>query len=177
MAKALIKLKFRQIIEYPGQNEFEKNVLHVSYAEFLLKSQAYNREGKYRTFNEMKENDGKANSLHYKIGFVADGFIARLKNKIPGLKDSLDMTDISFEKYQFQLLGSDITNKHAHRIAIIYFTNTMTLFDIIGDYFIIGNYSNSTTHGEEYADTFMLKMQPELSVFNWSEVKKAEWAM
>ncbi len=176
MAKALIKMMYKQVIDATKKNTFEKNVLDVSYSEFLLKSQTYNIERKFTTFNQMTDNDGRANSLHYKTGFAVDGLIHKLKNKIPGLKDSLGITDILFEKYQFRILESDTTNKQVHKVAIIYLTDTMTLFDIIGENLVLANGDCSTTH-DEFASTFVLKMQPELSIFQWAEVVNGEWSM
>ena len=168
MAKALIKMMYKQVIDAATKNVFEKNVLDASYSEFLLKSQTYNMERKFTTFNQMIENDGRANSLHYKTGFVVDGMIRKLKNKIPGLKDSLGTTDILFDKYQFQVLESDITNKEEHKVALIYRTGTMTLIDIIADHLVLDNGDCSTTH-EEFTSTFILKMRPELSIFSWKD--------
>ena len=89
MSKATIKLAYRQVIDASSKSSFEKNVFNASYSEFLIKSQAYNLERKYKTFSEMKAADGLANSLHYKSGFVIVHFVNGLNNKISGLCDTL----------------------------------------------------------------------------------------
>ena len=70
MKSALIKLAFKQVIDSTPVTIFEKNVLNNSYNEFLLKSQAYNPEGRFKTFTEMADADGRANSLHYKCALL-----------------------------------------------------------------------------------------------------------
>ncbi len=45
MAKALVKLSYKQVIDAASDGNFERNVFHSTYQEFLLKSQAYNMEG------------------------------------------------------------------------------------------------------------------------------------
>ena len=85
MIKGLIKLAYQQKIDVANKGNFEKNVLSVSYEEFLMKSQAYNPEQKFRTFKEMVLNDERANSLHYKTGFAINNFIQDLNKKIPEL--------------------------------------------------------------------------------------------
>lgn len=80
----------------------------------LLKSQAYNPEGKIKTFSELKAADGRANSLHYKTGFAVGGFISLLKNQILFLQDAAGKT-ILFYTFRFEVLESDITNKSAHK--------------------------------------------------------------
>jgi hypothetical protein len=166
MAKALIKLAFKQIIDFNAQTEFEKDIFNDTYCEFLMQSQIYNKEKKHNTFEAMVANNPKANSLHYKVGFAIGLYVQELNNKIPGLKDSLNIQDIPFDKFQFHIISSDVTNKEAHKVAIIYRTDVMTLFDIIGENFILANGDISTTH-DEAANTFMVKMQPALSVFSW----------
>ncbi len=64
-------------------------MLDTSYDEFLLKSQAYNTESKFKTFSEMKKAEGRANSLQYKSGFGAFALIESLNNIIPGLQVTL----------------------------------------------------------------------------------------
>ena len=72
MSKATIKLAYRQVIDASSKSSFEKNVFNASYSEFLIKSQAYNLERKYKTFSEMKAALERTNSLHYNSGFVID---------------------------------------------------------------------------------------------------------
>src|SRR5882757_860494 len=84
-----IKITWRRVIDHSTEDIFEKKVLYYSYQEFLLKAQAYNPEGKFQTFSELKANDGRANSLHYKSGFGIIGFIDALNKQIPYLMDTL----------------------------------------------------------------------------------------
>ncbi len=136
MKTAIIKIAFRQIIDASGTTDFEQKVLSVSYDEFLLKSQAYNIESKFKTFSEMKRADGRANSLHYKSGFGASALVESLNNIIPGLQDTLGKP-IHFETYQFEIIESDITDINLHKVAIIYFTSSLTLFDNFGNHLIL----------------------------------------
>ncbi len=53
-----------------------------------MKSQAYDKEQKFKTFKEMVANDPKANSLHYKSGFAIGNLIEQLNKKIPELQDT-----------------------------------------------------------------------------------------
>ncbi len=171
MNKALIKIAYKQIIDASSQTSFEKNVYNASYKEFLLKSQAYNPEKKFKTFTELKANDGRANSLHYKSSFAVVSFINNLNNQIPNLQDTLGQ-NIRFETYKFEVIESDITNKSAHKVAIIYFTDTLTLFEIIGDYMLLGVGDNLNNVSDEPVETFLLKMQLNLSIVNYQLLKK-----
>jgi len=168
MDKAFIKLSYRQVIDAQSTGNFERNVLYASYNEFLLKSQAYNPEKKFTSFREMVNNDGRANSLHYKSGFAVGNFVEALNKKIPYLYDNTGK-NILFENWQFELIVSDITNRTSHVVAINYFTEVLTLYHIIGKYLLLA-YGGTSEHMTEPSDTFLLKVQPQLSITNYQQL-------
>src|ERR1700742_4972097 len=121
MCKAKIKLVYRQVIDENAQSAFEKAIWQASYQEFLLKSQVYNPGGKFKTFSRMKANDGRANSLHYKLSFSVLHFIAQLDNKMPLIRDNLG-GKIAFETARFELIESHTEEITLHKVAINYET-------------------------------------------------------
>ncbi|HYV94387.1 MAG TPA: hypothetical protein VE978_21625 [Chitinophagales bacterium] len=172
MKKALITISFTQLIDASMQGWFEKGVINSSYEEFLLKSQVYNQEKKFKTFQEMKANDGKANSLHYKCGFPVIPYVDLLKNEIPGLKDNT-LQPIKFKTWQFQIIDSDINTKLAHKVSITYYTDVFSLLDNFGEYLLLAYGDKFTdaseTPGKPLEDTFMLRLVPQLSFSSyWS---------
>jgi len=152
MQKGLIKLAYRQVIDAGSKGNFEKSILSVSYNEFFMKSQAYNKEQKFKTFKEMVANDGKANSLHYKSGFAIGNLIEQLNNKIPELQDTLGKS-VDFEMHEFEIIDSDITNPAAHKVAIVYFTDIFTLFGNMAEYLLLAKGNQSVN---DSAETFVL---------------------
>jgi hypothetical protein len=170
MAKALIKFAYRQVIDINSESNFEKSIFNATYQEFLIKSQAYNIEHKFDTFSEMKQNDGRANSLHYKLSFAALHLLHSLDNRIPGLRDNAGRR-LLFESPKFELVGSSITEKASHQIAVNYCTGVYTLMSVAGEYLVL---AEGDVSDREMADTFTLKMQPELSVIFYKELLIAE---
>ena len=173
MSKALIKITYRQIINASAQSSFEKQVLKASYEEFLLKSQAYNKEGTIKTFSAMKANDGRANSLHYKSGFAVGGYISTLHKKIPGLPDTVGQA-VLFDTHRFELIESDITDQSAHTVAIWYYTDTLTLLEHFGDQLLLA-YGDKTvelygTEPQKIDNSFLLQLQPGMSIVQYAQV-------
>lgn len=164
MSKAIIKLTYKQVIDSSARTDFERSILSASYREFLLKSQAYNPGNVLKTFSEMKNNDGRANSLHYKLSFVIGYFIETLKNKIPVLTDNLGKS-INFEVPQMELIESDITDVSAHKVAINYITGDLLLLNTIGEYLVL-----SANNGET---AFTVKMQDYLAISSYQPVAGA----
>ena len=162
MAKTVIKLTYRQVIDASSTGDFEKNILSASYQEFLSKSEVYNPGNKLKTFSEMKNNDGRANLLHYKLSFVIGYFIETLKNKMPVLTDNLG-NSVTFEVPKFELIESDVTTMAAHKVAINYITSELTLLNTIGEYLVL-----TAGNGEE---TFTIKMQNGLSISSYQQIE------
>jgi len=104
MFRGKIKLVYKQEIDQKSESGFEKAIFQASYHEFLLKSQAYNPGHRFKTFSRMKEVDGKANSLHYKLSFSVLHLIEKLNNKMPFIRDNLG-NKLSFETPRFELIA------------------------------------------------------------------------
>jgi hypothetical protein len=168
MYKAKIKLVYKQVIDASSESSFEKAIIHASYQEFLLKSQAYNTEGKFKTFSRMKANDGRANSLHYKLSFSVLHFIDQLDHKIPVVKDNLG-NKLSFDTAAFELIESHTEDGSLHKVAINYQTETLTLIDFMGDYLLL---TSADANSNEPSETFVVRMQFGLSVLNYQEISQ-----
>jgi len=166
MYKAKIKLVYKQVIDAHSESAFEKAIIQASYQEFLLKSQAYNRDGKFKTFSRMKANDGRANSLHYKLSFSVLHFIEQLDNKIPLLKDNLG-NKLAFETAAFELIESHIEDMQLHKVALNYQTETLMLIDFMGEYLLL---TKDIPAGSEPANTLVIKLQPDLSIATYQEI-------
>lgn len=170
---AIIKLSYRQIIDAFSEGAFAQSIFNASYAEYLLKSQAYNAEGKFKTFSELKAADGRANSLHYKAGFAVGGFISLLNNQVPFLQDAAGKT-ILFDTFRFEVLESDVTNKSAHKVAIHYITDTMTLLNSFGENLLLvyGDKSSelSVNPKQVIEDTFLMKLNSDVSITSYLQL-------
>jgi hypothetical protein len=170
MSKAKIKIVYRQVIDESCASAFEKAIFQASYDEFLLKSQSYNQEGKFKTFSKIKTNDGRANSLHYKLSFSVGHFIAQLNNKIPVIKDNRG-NKISFEVANFELIESHIEDISLHKVAVNYETGLLSLIGIMGEYLLLAS-DDLPEYGP--IETFVLRMQPDLSVVSYEEINQSQ---
>lgn len=167
MSKALVKLAYRQVIESDSTGGFAKSVFDISYDEFLLEIQSF-KPNQLFTFSEILKVNAKANSLHNKITFAIEELVRSLNNVIPDLNDNLNFEGIGFETYHVTLLESDIREKKAHKVAIIYVSNELTLIDTIGDYLILADdhvFGVKASH-----ETFTLQLKPGISICSYQEI-------
>jgi len=168
MPQALIKLAFRQEIDIQSSTPFGKDVFHDSYQEFLLQAQAYNREGKFRTLEEMIDANPKANSLHYKVGFAVGLYVSGLNNMIPGIKKLIPgLTYPAFESHHFEILHSDILDRAQHRVVITFYTGVLTLLNSFGENLLLSTSDQSNLSPEEWTDTFVIKPSGEITIWQY----------
>lgn len=169
MNKAIIRISYRQVISAQTTSEFEKDVWEESYQEFLMQSQTYYNGGSLTDFTSMREQNPKANSLHYKTGFSVGLFIKGLKNKIPGLYDTMNR-NLNFTDHRFEIIESDTQNKSRHEVAIYYTTERFILQDVMGEYLLVAPIGRENYTGEE---CFLVKLQPNLSISSYQLVEPA----
>ena len=71
---------------------------------------------------------------------------------------------INYETARFELIESHVDDISLHKVAINYETTEMILVDMIGEYLLL---SNAALMEDEPVDTFMVKMQPSLSIVSY----------
>ncbi len=168
MNQPLITLTYRQVIDANHQTTFEQYVFEDTYAEFLLQVQTYNPEGKYTTWQQVRAAvPSAAQQLPVRVGFAIGQSMQALQNRIPGLWDTLELHNLLFTDYQFLLLASDVTDKAAHRVALLYRTPPMRLVQTVGNYLILAPGEPPPQEGP--LETFTVEMRPNLSVSSYQE--------
>lgn len=166
MAKALIKLAYRQVINHRSTSSFEKSVFHDSFGEFLLQIQTYNPERKYTTWQAIQEEVPKAKqNIPYKVNFAIGLYMQALNNQVPVVLDNAGVHPLPFERYEFRIIASDITDRTKHEVSLTYFTDVVTLYDTIGEYLLVapGDHRDSKTSVE----TLLIKTQPHLTIVEY----------
>ncbi|HVW59351.1 MAG TPA: hypothetical protein VHC48_04925 [Puia sp.] len=171
MTKALIKLAYRQIIDASSVTPFEKEVFNATFAEFVLQQQSFSKGLELFTWSAIREKFPKAHpALPFKVSFAIAGLLPSLDKKIPGLEDTLGLRQVNFTSHYFQLLASDINDPSVHRVAIIYFTDTLTYFGNVGDALLLADGNAHQAAEDQPVQTFQLKIDPHLSIISYVEL-------
>lgn len=169
MQPAQITLSYKQVIDAHSTGEFETKVFEDSYIEFLMQSQAYNLEKKYRTFSELKVEVPKSNSLHYKVGFAIGLFVQELGHRMPGVTDVLGSASLPFESYVFEIIDSDILDREQHRVSITYTTPVYTLLGLVGERLLL--LSPEQSEADVLPATFMFTLSPQLIISSYKALQ------
>jgi len=166
MAKALIKLAYRQVITHESSSAFEKSIFHDSYGEFLLQIQTYNADKKYTTWQAIQAEIPKAKqNIPYKVNFAIGLYMKSLQNQIPASLDNAGVRSLPFVSHEFGILESDITDRSRHEVSLTYFTDVMTLYEIAGEYMIVA--VGDQRDNPASVETMTIRMQQNLTVVEY----------
>jgi hypothetical protein len=120
----------------------------------------------------MCDLDERANSLQQKIGFSILYLVSQLNNKIPLIKDNLGVS-LDFETPKFELIASHTEDISQHRVAVYYETAALTLIEFMGEYLLL---ANSGKAENMLSSTFVVKMQPNLSIVHYHGIAHPQMA-
>lgn len=159
MPKAHIRLAWRQVIDAKATTPFEQQVFHATWSEFCIQQQSFSKGRPLFTWAEIKDSFPKSNpALPFKVSFSIAGMINALDKQIPGLQDTLGIHTIPFQQHRFELIRSDVNDASQHQVSITWISQEMALYEVIGDQLLLAL---------EPPQTFMLKMQPGLSIISY----------
>lgn len=168
MSGALIQLAYKQTIDAGSQTPFEQHIFNATFAEFGIQQQSFSKGQDLFSWSSIRSAFPKSNpTLPFKVSFAIAGILETLNKQIPGLQDTLGLKTIPFIQHRFELVESDVRDSSRHKINIIYLTDTFTIFEMIGDNFLVasGDVREEAERGP--VPTFFLKMQPELSICSY----------
>jgi hypothetical protein len=170
MAKGLIKLSYRKIIDATSTSLWDKHVFADTHREFYMQAQFFDQQNKYSTFREILENVPKADQMHYLVSTAAVGYIRQLNERIPDVVNASGKLAIPFKNFRFEIIQSHRKNKDQHKVAIYFYSETLTWIDSIDHHlvFAIGDKFDALNKGQEI-ETDMLLLKPGLSVCSYQK--------
>lgn len=165
MAKGIICLCYKKIIDTNAQKTWEKLVFEDTYMEFFMQSQFYNQEEKYHTFQEILANAPAADKLHYLVSTAAINYIRQLNDLIPDISNAHQQLCLPFRNFRFEIMQSHTQRKEAHKVAIYFYSDALTWIDTIDNQLLIayGNQSDGLKANAEL-QTDLIALQPFLSI-------------
>lgn len=171
MAKGIIRLCYKKIVDVNAQKQWEKHIFEDTYREFFMQSQFYNQEEKFHTFQELIANVPAADKLHYLVSTAAINYIRQLNDLIPDIINVHQQLCLSFKNFRFEIVQSHIKNKEAHKVAIYFYSEPIIWIDTIDNHLLISNVNQKDTLGaENEISTDLIALQPLLSISSFQSL-------
>jgi len=127
-----------------------------------MQAQLYNQDNKYRTFAELLRHAPGAEQLHFLVSAAVIGYLQSLNEIVPDVLNNLGKHFLKFNKYQFEIINSDIQDKSRHQVAFNFYSVPLVWHDTIGNYLLVA--ANTVGVGEILTDLFQL--QPYLTIYS-----------
>ncbi|MBZ4191425.1 hypothetical protein [Niabella beijingensis] len=156
-----VRICYRKIIDVQTRGAWEQLVFEATYAEFLMQAQYFNRENKYTSYAQLKQEVRNADKLDFLVSTAITGYMQQLQHKIPDITNTLGLQFLPFSDYRFELLSSGITDKTRHRIAISFYSDWMRWLDTIGDRMLL-----SYPGHEQEQLTELFSLPPFVSIYS-----------
>ncbi len=156
-----ITLCYRKIMDAGATRPWDKLVLDDSYREFRMQAQYFNQEKKYRTFGEILHYVPGADRLHGLVSGAIVGYLQQLGGVVPDVLDNLGRRFLKFDKFQFELINSDLLDPSKHQVAINFFTEPLVWHDTVGAFLLV---SPLTASPVEAVPVYTFYLQPYLAI-------------
>jgi hypothetical protein len=162
--KGIIQLCYYKIIDTGSWTAWDKSVFENTYREFYMQAQQFDQKGLYSTFQEILDDNPKAEQMHYLVSTAATNYIRDLKF-IPEIANNSGKLCLKFQNFKFEILQSHISKKDLHRVAISFYSDSLTWIDTIGNQLLIayGDQREALKAGRE-VPTDMIALQNCLSI-------------
>jgi len=160
MAKGIITLCYRKIIDINSTKAWEKLVFEDTYNEFKMQAQYFNQQKKYNIFAELIRNVPDAEKLHFLVSAAVSGYIQQFNNTVPDITNNLGRLFLKFSGFQFEIINSHITDNSKHQVAINFFSDPLLWHDTIGDYLLVSEVPDE----KPATETHLFRLQAFLSI-------------
>ncbi|MCH5717012.1 hypothetical protein [Niabella hibiscisoli] len=161
----LIQLAYRRVIDIESKAHWERYVFEDSYKELRMQFQLFNTDKKHITFSQLVAQVPEAEKLHFLVSAAIAGHISLL-GKIPYVQNTLGITVLPFNLYRFEIIDSNINNKNAHRVAVIFYSAPVVLHEIIGEHLLVSLDPDNNNNERKMVQTELIKLQPFLSIYS-----------
>jgi hypothetical protein len=163
MPPRTITLAYRKVIDASSPTPWDKLVLADSYRELRLQAQLYNQGGQYRTFGELLHYVPGAEQLHFLVGSSIGGYVQQLKGLVPDIINNLGRHFLTFTRYQFELINSDLHDQRKHQVAVNFFSEPLHWHDTLATYLLVSDAAAPAGANGEVL-THLCQLQPYLTI-------------
>ena len=154
-----------EVITAEAVKPWDRMVFEESFREFRMQAQYYNQDGRHYTFGDLKRYVPGSENLHFLVSAAVSGYIHQLDEKIPDIVNSLGKQFLSFSRFNFEIINSDLRDIAKHQVAISFVSDPMRWIDTVADHLLLAGAEDD--EGETL--THMVQLRPFFSIYSISD--------
>lgn len=167
----IITLCYRKIIDETATKQWDKMVFEDSFLEFRLQAQNYSVGTNYSSYADLLHHVHNANRLAGRITPAVTGYMQQLDGIMPDMLNNLGRRFLKFDKYQLEIINSDINDKDKHKIAINFYSAPLVWHDTVASLLLV-----SEQGSDDGAETLtnLFQIQPYLNIHTIKEITECK---
>lgn len=167
MNKRIITFCYRKIIDAASAKPWDKLVFEDSFMEFKMQAQNYSTGTPYTSYADLVKHVPNAARLAGLVTPSITGYVQQLGSIMPEILNNAGRRFLQFDRFQLEIINSDINDKAKHQIAINFYSVPMLWHDTIQNLLLVSSYDadgqQKSTDANEFS-TNLLQLPPYLNI-------------
>ncbi|AYL96500.1 hypothetical protein [Mucilaginibacter celer] len=138
--KRIIVLCYRKIIDINSAKAWDKMVFESTYLEFKMQAQNFSLGTKYTSYADLLRNVPNAQRLTVMVTPAVTGYVQQLGGVMPDVLNNAGRRFLTFDKFQLEIINSDIDDKNRHQVAVNFYSGPMIWHDTIDIFLLISDH-------------------------------------
>lgn len=165
----IITISYRKVIDSTAEKAWDKMVFDDSYLEFKMQAQNYTQGTQITSYAELTRTNTNANKMAGMITPAITGYIQQLGDVLPDILNNSGRRFLRFNRFQLEIINSDINDKAKHQIAVNFFTGPLIWHDTVGNFLLVSDHHAETISEGDEIRTNLFELQPFLNVYTIKE--------
>lgn len=168
MPKRVIVLCYRKIIDAVANKAWDKMVFESTYLEFKMQAQNFSLGTVYTSYADLLRNIPNAQRLTGMVAPSVTGYIQQLGGIMPDILNNLGRRFLAFNKFQLEIINSDIDEKVKHQVAISFYSEPMIWHDTVDNFLLISDHlpENKLLDETRKLLTNLMQIQPYVNIYS-----------
>lgn len=168
MPKRVIVLCYRKIIDSASVKAWDKMVFESTYLEFKMQAQNFSLGTEYTSYAELLRKVPNVQRLAGMVTPSVTGYVQQLNSIMPDILNNLGRRFLTFNKFQLEIINSDINDKAKHQVALNFYSEPMIWHDTIDNFLLISDHlpENKLLDESSKALTNLMQIQPYVNIYS-----------
>lgn len=162
----IIQFKHTKYINNKSQGSWDKGFFDVTFKEYNMQVQFYDKEGK-STYKELLKQDSNVIQLNYKMNTILQPYVNMMNGVLIDVTDIAGKRFMKFNYFDVKIIDSQRNIAEKHLIEINYLSEPYAWLETIGNQLVIKNLEAQNN------EVFVVKLSPTLTLHSF-HIERAE---
>ncbi|GAA3959956.1 hypothetical protein [Mucilaginibacter dorajii] len=163
MSNRVITLCYRKIIDINAAKQWDKLVFEASYMEFKMQAQNYSGGTAFTSYADLLRHVPNAQAIAGMVMPAITGYVQQFANIVPDILNNVGKRFLKFNRFQFEIINSDILDKTKHQVAVNFYTDSLLWHDTVDNFLLVSDHKPAAIIDEEMLSN-LFQLQPYVNI-------------